>query len=267
MSRYDVFSVEDPRIAPYRDLPCRGPRQHKNLFIAEGSLLIQRLLASDYTTDSVLIEARRYESIAPSVPPDTPVYVAPRQLMREIVGFKFHHGVMACGRRKPPLTLPGVLPANHKRLVIVACVDIQDPENMGVVLRNCAAFGVDVVLVNPNCASPFSRRVLRVSMGAVLSLPIVESSDLDQDLTQLRDQQHVQLAAAVLDPRADPLDTAERPDRLAILFGNEASGLGPQWLAHCDRQITIPMHDRTDSLNVAVASGIFLHHFARRDVR
>ncbi len=111
-------------------------------------------------------------------------------------------------------------------------------------------------------------------MGNALTLPIVCSRDLNADLRRLKSEWQVQLAATVVEPTdptdehevtrsmadVEPLDQAGRPARLALLFGNEANGLGPEWLDLCDRQLTIPMHG-ADSLNVAIAAGIFLFHF------
>ena len=106
----------------------------------------------------------------------------------------------------------------------------------------------------------------RVSMGTVFTLPLLQSDDLLRDLRLLREQWGVQLAATVLDPDAEPLANAKRPAKFALLLGGEAQGLEPQWVQACDRRLTIPMQRGTDSLNVAVAAGIFLYHFTRDDV-
>ncbi len=130
-------------------------------------------------------------------------------------------------------------------------------------MRNAAAFGVDAVLVGPHAADPFSRRVLRVSMGAAFRMPIVESADLEVDLRHLGRRWNVELWATVLRPAAKPLGDAARPRRLGLVFGSEGHGLDDRWIACCDAQFTIPMAAGTDSLNVAVASGIFLHEVMR----
>ena len=98
-------------------------------------------------------------------------------------------------------------------------------------------------------------------MGASVRVPIRESPDLAADLERLRGQLDVQLAATILDPTAEPLSTATRPDRFALVLGSEGHGLRPSIVSLCHRRITIPMNQRADSLNVAVAAGIFLHHF------
>jgi tRNA G18 (ribose-2'-O)-methylase SpoU len=104
-------------------------------------------------------------------------------------------------------------------------------------------------------------------MGTIFSLPLVRSADLLSDLTELRRRWRVELAAGVVDdPAAEPLAASHSPDRLALLFGNEAQGLGQDYVALCQRRVTIPMHLGTDSLNVAVAAAVFLYHFTRESV-
>jgi tRNA G18 (ribose-2'-O)-methylase SpoU len=148
-------------------------------------------------------------------------------------------------------------------IAAVVCIDIQDPTNLGTILRTAEAFGVAAVVLGGDGADPFSRRVLRVSMGAALQLPIAHSTDLASDLAVLRQREKMSLIAAVADSTGEPFDGVDPPDRFAILLGNESSGLSPQWLDLCDRRVTIPMTPRADSLNVAVATGILLYHFCK----
>ena len=150
------------------------------------------------------------------------------------------------------------------RLTVVICPNCDNPENLGAIIRIGAAFGIDALILGRGCCDPFSRRVLRVSMGAALRLPILESPDLERDVRRLRDEWQVELIATVLDDTAEPLAHATKPLRLGLLFGNEADGLDERWLELCDRRLTIPMQEGTDSLNVAIAAGIFLHYFSSR---
>jgi tRNA G18 (ribose-2'-O)-methylase SpoU len=156
------------------------------------------------------------------------------------------------------LVLPGATAA-----LFVACVDVQDPTNLGGILRNCAAFGAEGVLLSDHCADVFSRRVLRVSMGTAFQLRIAALTDLRATLRTLRDELRVELVAAVLDPAAERLEVAHRTPRMALLIGNEGQGLAGDWLDLCQRRVTLPMEMGTDSLNVAAASAVFLYHFTR----
>ncbi|MCU0959098.1 MAG: RNA methyltransferase [Pirellulaceae bacterium] len=259
MPQLAIQSLDDPRLGAYRDLRNKRAAGRGGRFIAEGDLLVARLLASPHRVESLLVATE--ESPRWSLPDDRPVYVAPRPLLERLVGFKFHRGVLACGLRPGPRELADCLPPNDQDCAVVICAAVQDPENLGGILRNAAAFGVDLVVVGPASADPLSRRVLRVSMGAALNLNLYQSRDLDQDLQRLRDAYAVHLAASVADPAAPALATARRPPRWGLLLGNERHGLSPAQLAASDSQWTIPMPGRIDSLNVAVASAIFLYHF------
>ena len=258
-----IDSLDDPRLDPYRNLKKSNLTRWSGCFIAEGRRVVNRLLASDFPVLSVLVSERRRESVARKLPAGTPIYVAPQELTEQLVGYNFHTGVLACGRRKEQPELQAVLASAGGRVTLAACPQITDQENLGGIIRVCAAFGAHGLLLAASCPDPFSRRVLRVSMGNAFRLPIVESRDLAADLQELRSRWGVQLAATVLDPNAEVLATASRPDRLALLFGNESDGLHERWLDVCQRKITIPMAPGSDSLNVAAAAAVFLYHFTR----
>ncbi len=258
-----IDSLDDPRVACYRNLKDRELERRGNRFIAEGEHLVRRLLASDFPTESVLLADRRAEEMAPIVPEALPTYILPQALMDEILGLKFHSGVMACGVRKPPASLDDVVPKDRQKLTLVICPEISNAENIGSMVRISAAFGADAMILGEKCHDPFWRQSIRVSMGTIFSLPSVQSQDLKLDLRRLREEWGVELAATVLDQNAEALDGANRAARFGLLFGSEAQGLGAEWVAACDRRVTIPMQWGTDSLNVAVATGVFLYHFTR----
>lgn len=258
-----IADPHDSRLAVYRDLPNANPTRRSGVFVAEGWLLVERLVKSRYGIASILLDERFVESLGPQLPNDVPIYVVPTAWVSEIVGFKFHRGVLACGQRCAEPTLAETLPRETRRLTAVIAVDVNDPENMGCILRNSAAFGVDLVIANRRCADPFSRRVLRTSMGTVFHLPLIQPIDTEPLISELRAEWQFELAATVLADDAEPLHSAPRGDRLALVFGNEGHGLGANVIQSCDRRVTIPMQRGTDSLNVGVASGIFLYHFCR----
>lgn len=259
MPRIPIESVEDPRVAPYRNLGQKGFAADDGRFIAEGQWVIRRLLASEFEVESVLVAVGHEDRL--DTPPDLPVYVAPASMLSAIAGFRFHRGVLACGLRRDNPTLATLGSKLTDRAVVVICQAIADPENLGGILRNCAAFDVGLVMLGNRCADPYSRRVLRVSMATVLKLPLYCSTDLEEDLVQLRDQYDVHLVASVLDLAADRLSTTESGGRLGLVFGNEGYGLDRSLIRICNQRVTIPMPGGIDSLNVAVASGVFLYHF------
>jgi tRNA G18 (ribose-2'-O)-methylase SpoU len=256
-------SLDDPRLDPYRDVKDRDLAQRGGLFIAEAEQVVRRLLASDYPVESVLVFPRKAEEIARITPPGVPIYVVPNEIMNQVLGFKFHSGVLACGRRKPPLKLDEFLPITGP-LTLVVCPETNNTENLGLIIRIAAGFGATAILLGERCANPYYRQSIRVSMGEIFKLPIVQSDDLAKDLRWLKEERGVELIATVIDADAEPLNQAHASERKALLFGGERHGLSEDMVKLCDRKVTIPMLLGTDSLNVHVAAAIFLYEFTQK---
>jgi tRNA G18 (ribose-2'-O)-methylase SpoU len=257
-----IDSLDDPRVADYRNLKDRELARHGGKFVAEGEMVVCRLLASDLKTDSLLVSRRRVDEIAPLAPPDVPVYVASDdRVVQSILGFKYHSGVIAVGRRPATKTLDELVADRSKPLLLVICPDLISPLNLGGVIRIFAAFGATGMIIGEKSCDPFFRQSVRVSMGAVFKLPILQSKDLLHDLKRLREEFNVELIATVLDADAEALSKARASGRVGVLFGNEAHGLSREIVEACNRKVTIPMQLGTDSLNVAVSAAVTLYHF------
>jgi tRNA G18 (ribose-2'-O)-methylase SpoU len=264
MTLVRIDDLNDRRLDPYRSLKQTNETSRRGLFIAEGDKLVRRLLESRLTVESVLLSEPYVATFESILPYDVPALVIPDELVESLVGFNFHRGILACGRRPAAApSLTELLGPREAHCTVVVCPDVQDPENLGAILRMSAGFGVDAVILGPRCADPFSRRVQRVSMGNVYRLVPIQVGSFP-DLFQLLRQMHgVENWATVLDPNAVPLAEMQRPRRLALVFGSEGHGLAPDVIAACDRKVTIPMRPGVDSLNVAVAAGIFLYELTR----
>jgi tRNA G18 (ribose-2'-O)-methylase SpoU len=252
-----------PRLDAFRNLKTTNATRWAGTFIAEGDKLVRRLLASDFTVEALLVSERYQPQFSSLAPEGADMLVVPDAWIQQLVGFNFHRGILASARRKPPLDLPALCHAAPAKFTLVVCPDVQDPENLGAILRISAAFGVHAVALGAACCDPFSRRVLRVSMGAAFQLPIVQTAQLPAELPAIHEQSGVQSWAAVVDPNAISFDALARPDRLALLLGSEGHGLSVEWLELCQRTVTIPMRPNVDSLNVAVAAGVLLYHLSR----
>lgn len=260
MTIVHVLDLDHPLLHHYRDLPANNDSRHRSgHFIVEGRRLVKRLLAAGFHPDSLLIEARLLDQVGDQVPPDVPVCPASRQMLSQIVGFPFHRGMLACVPRPASLQIADVMRGLPPLATVVVCSGVREADNLGGIFRSGAALGVDMMLLGDHCADPFGRRVLRVSSGAVFRMPFCESSDLTVDLRRLQTDGQFELAAAVLDDRATSLDHFQRPQRMALLLGNEADGLSAELVSACDRAVTIPMQRGIDSLNVSVAAGIMLY--------
>lgn len=263
MPDYPIDSPSDARLDPYRDLKQRS-RDPQTTFVAEGEKLVRRLLASGCGTQSILCNPSGRDRIAELLPADVPVYVASTAIISALVGFQFHRGLLACGFRPPEPTLDLLLASLEPRArsLVVLCPEIRDPENLGTIIRTAAAFGASGMVVGRSGTDPFSRRVLRTSMGSVLRLPLVPVDDWPLTLDRLH-RQGAETVATLLDPAAEAL-RAVRPAAglTAILLGNESAGLPAELAGRCRRRVMLPMAEGVDSLNVAVAAGIILHHFS-----
>lgn len=260
MNMIAIESPDDPRLEPFRHMTDRELMHSQGLFVAEGEHLVRRLLLSDLAVHALLGEKEILDRLAPFMRDTVPAYLADKELIRAIPGFDFHRGVMALGVRPAPCTLASILSKKTDRLALVICPEINDSENLGAIFRTAAAFAVDGVILGPRCSDPFYRRTVRVSMGSVFTVPMIRSSDLQSDLNILRDRHRATLIATVLHDATHAIPEYTAPQRFGLLFGTESQGLGQEWLSLCDVKLTLPMPAGTDSLNVAVAAGIFLYH-------
>lgn len=261
-----VERLDDPRLADYRDLGDAARRVRDGVFVAESRFVVRRLLAaSPFHARSVLATAPALAGLddvlaARPVPPR--VYVAERALIERVTGFDFHRGCLAVGERGVPRE-PAALLAAARLLVVLERV--ADPDNVGAVFRNAAAFGADAVLLSPGTADPLYRKAVRVSLGATLTTPFATLADWPADLAQLRAAGFA-LVALAPDPGAEDLGTFAAdplPPRLALLVGTEGDGLGAAVRAAADVAVRIPMAPGVEALNVATATGIALHRLAR----
>jgi tRNA G18 (ribose-2'-O)-methylase SpoU len=247
----------DPRLDGYRDVKDRDLIGRSGLFMAEGQVVLERLFVSDLcVTVSVLTTAKRLEALDVStLPDDVPVYVVQQAVMDATAGFAIHRGYLALGRYTPPQSLDQVLARSRLRLLALSA--IANVDNMGGLMRNAAAFGVDAVLLDGDCCDPLYRKAIRVSVGGVFKTPHYRVENL---VGTLKAQD---IAAYALSPAGEVMLDALRPaERSAFIFGAEGPGLPANVLAACT-SVRIDMHGGFDSLNVATTGGIVLYHMCR----
>jgi tRNA G18 (ribose-2'-O)-methylase SpoU len=174
-----------------------------------------------------------------------------------------YQGLLAAGRLPPPLSLEAILARSPRPRLLAAVDGLSSAENLGALVRNCAAFGVHALLVGETSASPFLRRAVRSSMGAIFHLPVLETPNLALTLGQLRPHGLRSIAAH---PHADdrPLPAADLSGDCCLVFGSEGAGLSPAVLAACQEAAAIPMPPTVDSLNVGSAAAVFLYEANRQ---
>lgn len=277
MNVVPIDSFDDPRVAPYRNLRDAELRDRESLFVAEGRLSVARLIdASPYPTRSVFVTKSALRALRPSLgklPGHVPVYVSEHSVMKRVVGFDMHRGCLAAGERGRGRE-PGALVAGcpDGPALVVVLEEVANPENVGTVFRNAHAFGASFVLLTPGCADPLYRKAIRVSMASSLRLPFARVPRIGLrgspgDPVESLSRAGFTLAALTPEPSARDLRevAAEHPAgcRIALLAGSEGDGLSSAALAAANVAIRVPIRAEVDSLNVATAVAIALHHFAR----
>ncbi|WP_407665016.1 TrmH family RNA methyltransferase [Mycolicibacterium pulveris] len=263
----DVADPADPRLDDFRDLNSVDRRPDlptgKGLVIAEGVLVVQRMLASRFTPRAMMGTDRRLAELAADLDGvDAPYYRVSAEVMADVVGFHLNRGVLASASRPGELTLTQVL-AGARTIAVLEGVN--DHENLGSIFRNAAGLDVDAVVFGAGCADPLYRRAVRVSMGHALLVPYAWASDWPCDLYLLRDN-GFRLLAMTPDPAARTVAdamTAVAHERVAILVGAEGPGLTKRAMAASDLRLRIPMSRGTDSLNVATAAALAFYERAR----
>jgi tRNA G18 (ribose-2'-O)-methylase SpoU len=254
-----VTDPDDPRLADYRQVRERDLVGRQGGFIAEGVVVLEKLLLGGlHPLRSVLVAEKRVEALAPllaSLAADVVVYAAGQAVMDAVVGFHIHRGVLAAGQRVEP-DLTSLLAALPPRALVVGLAGIANHDNMGGLFRNAAAFGADAVLLDDDCCDPLYRKAIRVSVGAALTVPFARGGTAAELAGRLAAEGFEVLA---LSPQGTTeLDDVAPGPRMAALFGAEGPGLPASVMARA-RGVRIAMAGGFDSLNVATSSGIVLH--------
>ena len=255
----DVIEINDPadpRLDDFRDLSTADRRPDRpggrGLVIAEGVVVVERLLTSPYPVRGLLGVRRRVEALD-LADLDVPAYVTSAEVMASVVGFHLNRGVLAAADRAPAVSFESLV-SGAQRLAVLEGVG--DHENLGSIFRNAAALGVDGVVLGPGCSDPLYRRSVRVSMGHVLRVPFATTDEWPTALNLLRQKGYT---VAALTPRPSALHLADaglRGRRVAVLLGSEGPGLSDEAINAADLAVRIPMSSGVDSLNVATAGAV-----------
>lgn len=262
MNVIEISDADDPRIVDYRDVRERDLAGRRDLFVAEGEVVIRALAKSSRRIRSLLFAERRIGKLPELVGNelDAPIYVAAQAVMDRIVGFSIHRGMLALGERGEPPPAAALLATSAPDAMAVVAVGIGNHDNIGAIFRNAAAFGAHAVLLDETCCDPLYRKALRVSVGATLTVPFARVRG--EELPDLLAAQGFE--AIALTPAGEGrLDSLRPNGRMALLLGSEGPGLPPALLAAAKR-VRIEMQSGFDSLNVAAAGAIAMHHITTR---
>jgi tRNA G18 (ribose-2'-O)-methylase SpoU len=262
-----IATLDLPELAPYRTLKRSAAHAKLGIFVVEGDKVLDRLLESRFTVVSVLLIEERLAEYEPRLRarPEKAitVFVCPKPVLAELTGFEIYQGVLAIAETPAPLTLENILTAGPRPRLFVALDGLSNAENVGLLMRNCAAFGVSALITGETCCSPFLRRTVRNSMGTIFKLPVMESANLVKTLQALR-AHGVRCIAAHPHTDRKVLSQADFTGDCCVVFGSEGHGISPAVLAACDDAVLIPMANEVDSLNVSAAAAVFLYEANRQ---
>ncbi len=276
-------SFDSPELRPYATMRRPAAHESQGIFVAEGTKVVRRLLESHFAVASVVLPEKWLEDFRPLLearPEPITVYLAEKKFLESLVGFSMFQGVLAVGKIPPPASLDDILSKNRKPLLLVAVDALTNAENLGALVRNCVAFGVQALIIGETSSSPFLRRAVRNSMGTIFQLPVIELAKLGlrhrfktkphttkQTLAEcLKELRNSGVRCIAAHPHTDKkiLSQADFSSDCCIIFGSEGDGISPAVLESCDEAVAIPMPPTVDSLNVGAAAAVFLYEVSRQ---
>lgn len=264
-----ALDLARPEMIPYATLRQHDEHKRAGLFVAEGDKVVRLLLESGFGVVSVLLPEKRRAEFEPLIrarPEDVTLFIMEIAELEKLTGFPFFQGVLAVGQIPQPATLDSILAGTPRPHLFVAGDGLANSENIGLIVRNCVAFGVQALIVDGSSASPFLRRSVRNSMGTILKLPVVETENLVEALGTLR-ARGVRVLAAHPHTEERTIADTDFTVGCCLVLGSEGKGLSAEVLAACDEAVAIPMCADVDSLNVGSAAAVFLYEAARQRAR
>ncbi|MGA9449918.1 MAG: RNA methyltransferase [Verrucomicrobiia bacterium] len=286
-----ISSFDSPELRPYATMKRPVEHETQGIFVAEGVKVVRRLLESQFAVASVVLPEKWLDEFRPLLearPEQITAYLAEKKFLETLVGFSMFQGVLAVGKIPAPPSLDDILQNTPQPRLFVAVDALTNAENLGALVRNCVAFGVQALIVGETSSSPFLRRAVRNSMGTIFQLPVLElslrrgelresqpfpgnsgtrvtrpSETLAKTLRVLR-VRGIRCIAAHPHSNQKHLSQADFTRNCCIVFGSEGDGISAPVLEACDEAVAIPMPPTVDSLNVGAAAAVFLYEVARQ---
>lgn len=245
-----ITSLKNPKVTAWKALKDRKGRKESGCFLVEGRKMVEEALASSFPVEAVLVDDARAEEFA--LPADLPIFSMPAHVLAAICDTKTPQGVAAIVRM-------AAVPLRGQRFV--ALDGVQDPGNVGTIIRTADAAGFDGILLSGQCADVFSPKVLRATMGSVFRMAVRVTDDLPGELSALAAD-----GASVISSQLDGTPFYERTGiqaRFVLVIGNEGNGVSDAVQATATHRLKLPMRGGAESLNAAVAAGIMMYELTR----
>ena len=242
-----ITSLKNPRVQTWRSLKDRKGRRETGCFLVEGRKMVAEAIASGFPVEALLIDEARLSELEPPV--DVPTYLLPEHVLAAVCDTKTPQGIAAVVRMVET-GAPG------QRLVVLD--GVQDPGNVGTILRTADAAGFDGAILSCQCADVYSPKVLRATMGSIFRVRLRVTDDLPGELEALK-----RAGFAVISSQLDgePFYPAARciGEPFALVIGSEGNGVSEPVRQLATHRVALPMRGGAESLNAAVAAGIMMY--------
>lgn len=247
-----ISSMQNPQVQAWRKLKTRQARAEAGVFLVEGEKMVSEALALPGRVTALLVDDARQDKFAPLLTPDA--FLVTEAILAAVTDTKTPQGIAAF------VTLPESPTSLGPRLI--ALDGVQDPGNVGTILRTADAAGFDGVLLTKECADVFSPKCLRATMGSIFRMPVTVCDFLPDTLLSLKGQGY-----AVLSSELGGSSFYDRPapgEKYVLIIGNEGNGVSPRVSACADSRLALPMYGGAESLNAAIAAGIMMYDLVNR---
>ena len=244
-----IESSSNPKIKKWTKLKQKKYRYQSNEFIVEGEHLVLEAMNS-HVVKEILVKEGSMVHLNLAFNENHPIYILKENLFAQIASTETPQPIMAVCEMKSTLI------EKQNRLLLLDRV--QDPGNLGTLLRSAVAFGFDGVILGEGCVDVYNEKVIRSTQGAIFKIPI-EFHDL-KEYTSLLQANGVKVYGTSLQ-NGKPLGEIEETVKMAFILGNEGQGVSSEVLSSTDENIFIEMSQNIESLNVSIAGSIIMYHF------
>lgn len=248
-----ITSLKNPRVQAWKSLKDRKGRRETGCFLVEGRKSVEEALTSGFVMEALLVQDTLVDGYP--VPEGVSCYALPEHVLAAVCDTKTPQGVAAVMRMQSA-KIPGCR--------VVALDGVQDPGNVGTIIRTADAAGLDGVILTDQCADVFSPKVLRATMGSVFHLPITVTEDLPALLKDMQ-QEGACVISSQLEDASPFYAHGGVGERFVLVIGNEGNGVSAPVKALADKRLMLPMRGQAESLNAAVAAGIMMYELTRTD--
>ncbi len=268
-----ISSLDNPKVKLIQKLRDRKKRERESKFVIEGVHLVLEALKCFKKTKKFFIEyilySRRLDKIKDARKlledlrnSDVELFQVPERIINSVTDVESSQGIIGVIREEK-FNLNDVIKAG--RNIVVMLIGVQDPGNLGTIIRTADAVGASGVILSRGTVDPYNSKVLRASMGSIFHLPVVKVENTVDAIDKLK-QNGFKITAAVLDAKESIFDVTFE-EKQAFLFGSEGEGLPEEVIKLSHRKVRIPMPGDAESLNVGVSSAVMLYEALRQFVK